>query len=372
MYLSQEINLNDLNKLIVLRSYLHSHGLVKEAGAIDDLIDGVRDRATVIWDENKALAAKILFIAALGMAAKGYYDYSDNIDSPKDAERIFDELEEEDYISYVVKSGDSLWEISREHYPEINPEVGIQLIMDENNIRNGNEIFPGQELKLPRKEAIVSAANGDSDEALGLDASGDGESAATGDSRSRLNRILSSEVLPNLKQWEGAAANKGAVPRGGRIHSTGYRGGTDHTVGFGHKLTPAEKRRAGLARGGRDRSGEIMWADIHGVEVTYDPSWSGLTPEEADQILLGDAERFVEMVNRKDLELTQYEFDALVHFAFNVGHVPNSIVKLIRNNKYEDVPNKMREYHLSAGRHSDGLANRREDEVKIWNGDYPN
>ena len=65
MYLRQEANLNDLDKLIVLRSYLYSHGLVKEAGAIDDLIDGVRDKATVIWDENKALAAKILFIAQI-------------------------------------------------------------------------------------------------------------------------------------------------------------------------------------------------------------------------------------------------------------------------------------------------------------------
>ena len=245
MYLRQEANLNDLDKLIVLRSYLYSHGLVKEAGAIDDLIDGVRDKATVIWDENKALAAKILFIAALGMTARGYYDYSDNIDSPKDAERIFDKLEEEDYTSYIVKPGDSLWEISREHYPEINPEVGIQLIMDENNIKDGSQIFPSQELKLPKKESIVSAASGDSDDALEFDILGVEESGATGDSRSRSNRILSSEVLPSLKQWEGAATNKGAVPKDGRIHSTGYRGGTDHTVGFGHKLIPEEKRRAG-------------------------------------------------------------------------------------------------------------------------------
>ena len=165
------------------------------------------------------------------------------------------------------------------------------------------------------------------------------------------------------------------MPHRGRIHGTGYRGGTDHTVGWGHKLTSSEKRAAGLASGG-GKSGPLSdapFATIYGVKVTYHPDWSGVTKREADQMMRGDLERFEADAGR--FELTQNEFDALVHFIYNRGSTPSEVAEKLRSGDYrlihESGEHHFARYRRSGSRRSQGLANRRVDEVAMWQGEYP-
>lgn len=51
---------------------------------------------------------------------------------------------------YTVASGDTLWEITTEHYPPSeDPRVVIETIREENGL-TGYGLQPGQRLKLPR------------------------------------------------------------------------------------------------------------------------------------------------------------------------------------------------------------------------------
>lgn len=51
--------------------------------------------------------------------------------------------------SYVVKSGDTLFEISARAYGDTNAQAGVDAIKQENNLNNDN-LTVGQSLKIPR------------------------------------------------------------------------------------------------------------------------------------------------------------------------------------------------------------------------------
>lgn len=135
------------------------------------------------------------------------------------------------------------------------------------------------------------------------------------------------------------------------------------TIGVGHLITGKE-RRAGYMLIGNQK-----------VSIN-----SQLTEHQVKQLLSQDLARFNQAINELvDVELNQHQFDALVHFAFNVG-VPafsgSRLLTLLNNGEYNAVPDQLRrwKYYTKDGRKhvSKGLQNRRETEVALWNGDFNN
>ncbi len=129
-------------------------------------------------------------------------------------------------------------------------------------------------------------------------------------------------------------------------------GGKNTTIGFGHL--------------------------VHEGKIDNSPSEQrfkkGITREEADALFKEDAAKYVQMVNTYiTVPLTQNQFDSLVSFAFNLGELPDSIIRLVNGGKIEsaEFKNLTARYHYSKGKSVPGLINRRADEWDmVKNNDY--
>lgn len=145
-------------------------------------------------------------------------------------------------------------------------------------------------------------------------------------------KSLSLKGLKLLKVWEGCILH---------IYkdSAGYP-----TIGVGH-----------LIRAGEDFS-------------------KGLTNEQAMELLAADISPFEDVVNAKiGVDLTQDQFDALVIFAFNIGtggFAKSTLVKELNLGHYDQVPTQLRKWNRAGGKVNQGLINRRNNEIKLWQGGY--
>ena len=139
----------------------------------------------------------------------------------------------------------------------------------------------------------------------------------------------------------------------GRVYkdSAGYP-----TIGVGHLLKKEEITLRKVFIGG----------------VSYD-FHEGLTGKEIKDLLRQDLVGMEECVaNTIKQPLNQHQFDALVIFCFNIGTVAFQRSTLVRNLNacdYEDVPTQLRRWNKAGGKTIQGLINRREAEIKIWNGE---
>ena len=127
------------------------------------------------------------------------------------------------------------------------------------------------------------------------------------------------------------------------------------TIGVGHLLTKSELT-----------SGKIV---INGVPVQYA---DGLTSQQVLDLLGQDVGPAAQTVT-KDVRvaLNQNQFDALASFTFNVGDAAftgSTLLKLLNQGKYDQVPTQLRRWNKSNGQVIQGLINRRENEIKLWNG----
>lgn len=126
------------------------------------------------------------------------------------------------------------------------------------------------------------------------------------------------------------------------------------TIGIGHKLTLSERR-----------SGVII---IAGRRVPYA---QGLTGGQIDALLQQDllpAEQAV--MNMVFVGLTQNQFNALVSFVFNVGigaFQHSTLLTVLNQREYDQVPVQMRRWIYDDGVQVEGLKNRREKEIELWN-----
>jgi len=129
------------------------------------------------------------------------------------------------------------------------------------------------------------------------------------------------------------------------------------TIGVGHLLTDQEKA-----------SGTI---DIGTECFNYG---DGLTEQQVYDLLAQDLERFERSVEEKvTVDLAQHQFDALVSFSFNVGisaFEGSTLLKKLNAGDYGDVPNQLRRWVKADGRTVQGLVNRRENEIKLWNNGF--
>lgn len=128
------------------------------------------------------------------------------------------------------------------------------------------------------------------------------------------------------------------------------------TIGVGHLLTRDELT-----------SGKIY---IQGEPVRYA---NGLTRKQALDLLGQDLNKFEKAVNDNvAVQLRQNQFDALVSFSFNVGPDAfrnSTLLKVLNQNKYDEVPNQLRRWVFAGGKKVQGLINRRENEIRLWNGE---
>ena len=126
------------------------------------------------------------------------------------------------------------------------------------------------------------------------------------------------------------------------------------TIGVGHLLTRDELT-----------SGKIH---IDGKAYKYH---EGLPDDVIDRLLLRDLHIAELVVNSNvKVKLTQNQYNALVSFTFNVGvgaFRNSTLLKLLNAGEYHSVPTQMRRWILSAGRQIQGLKNRREKEIELWN-----
>lgn len=154
---------------------------------------------------------------------------------------------------------------------------------------------------------------------------------------------ISEPGLELLKQWEGfelkVYKDSAGLP----------------TIGVGHLITKSEQS-----------SGNIV---IAGVPVQYA---NGLTDQQALDLLSQDVQPAENSVNNGvKVDLNQNQFDALVSFTFNVGvgaFTSSTLLKVLNQGQYDQVPDQLRRWNKAGGKVVQGLVNRRENEVELWNG----
>ena len=159
-----------------------------------------------------------------------------------------------------------------------------------------------------------------------------------------MNMTMSDHGRKLLAQWEGFERNV-------YLDVAGLP-----TIGVGHLLTKDELSSERIV--------------IGGVAVDYT---GGLTEQQVYDVLGQDLARFERAVNDSvEPDLTQNQFDALVSFTFNVGEgafKQSTLLKRLNARDFADVPAQLRRWNRSGGKVVQGLINRRENEVRLWNGE---
>jgi len=94
-----------------------------------------------------------------------------------------------------------------------------------------------------------------------------------------------------------------------------------------------------------------------------------ITKDQALQILANDLAPDQAAVNAAvTVPLTQHQFDALVSFKFNTGRLKGTtLLKRVNAKQFAAVPDEFRKWVKTGGKVSQGLKNRREGEIKLWN-----
>ncbi len=126
------------------------------------------------------------------------------------------------------------------------------------------------------------------------------------------------------------------------------------SIGVGHLLTKDELS-----------SGKIL---ISGMPVCWR---AGLSDEQIAELLHQDLSYHEIAINRLIIvPLTQNQFDVLVSLSFNIGvkaFTHSTLRRRLNRGEYDRVPNQLRRWIYCNGRVINGLVNRRELEVKLWN-----
>lgn len=126
------------------------------------------------------------------------------------------------------------------------------------------------------------------------------------------------------------------------------------TIGVGHLLTRSERT-----------SGKIV---IGGQASDYR---NRLTERQCWELLDQDLDVVERTVNAAvTVPLNQNQFDALVSFTFNVGDGAfrrSTLLQLLNQGQYGEVPAQLRRWNKDNGHVVQGLINRREKEITLWN-----
>ncbi|PWQ94830.1 lysozyme [Leucothrix pacifica] len=131
------------------------------------------------------------------------------------------------------------------------------------------------------------------------------------------------------------------------------------TIGVGHCMTQSEVS-----------SGKIELSDGSVIDLRK----GRISKANIERLLADDLIPREKAVNRMvKVTLDQYQFDALVHFVFNVGtgaFQKSTLLKRLNAGDYDAVPDEIRKWNIvtigGQKQVSRGLANRREVECSMW------
>ena len=97
-----------------------------------------------------------------------------------------------------------------------------------------------------------------------------------------------------------------------------------------------------------------------------------ITKEEADKLLLHEMDEYEGYINDMvTVDLNQNQFDSLVSWVFNLGPSnlrSSTMLKVINENKLEEVPSQIKRWNKAAGQVKEGLIRRREAEALLFQG----
>jgi lysozyme len=135
------------------------------------------------------------------------------------------------------------------------------------------------------------------------------------------------------------------------------------TIGVGHALTVSERKSGKLAIKKNDPRATV-----------YIDYRNGITDEQIDRLLTSDLVKTESIINiAVKVPLKQYQYDALVSFVHNVGvdaFNNSTLLKLLNRGEYQSVPTQMRRWVYDDGVVVQGLVNRREHDIDMWNGEW--
>ena len=97
-----------------------------------------------------------------------------------------------------------------------------------------------------------------------------------------------------------------------------------------------------------------------------------ITKEEAEQMLVDELHEYENYINKYvNVALSQNQFDALVSWVYNLGPAnltASTMLKVLNNGKYEEVPAQMKRWNKVNGQVKQGLVRRREAEALLYEG----
>ena len=97
-----------------------------------------------------------------------------------------------------------------------------------------------------------------------------------------------------------------------------------------------------------------------------------ISQSEAEDMLRHELVEYENYVNTYvTAPLSQYQFDALVSWTYNLGGgnlKSSTMLKVLNEGNYEEVPNQMKRWNKAGGKVLEGLVKRREAEADMFQG----
>lgn len=108
-------------------------------------------------------------------------------------------------------------------------------------------------------------------------------------------------------------------------------------------------------------------------QADHDKWPDGISREDAEQLLRGHIQSAVEPVINTAVKvpLSQNQFDALCSFVYNLGSgafKSSTLLKVINASQFDQVASQFRRWVNAGGHEIEGLKNRREREIAMWEG----
>lgn len=313
--------------------------------------------------------------------------------------------------SVNVRSGDTLSAIAERN------GTSWQTLARINGISNPNRIYPGQEIKLPSSNAQATATNYTVSRGDTLSSIADRHGSSVADIArangiSNPNLIYPGQRLTIPATGAGTPTSPGTTPTTGtgegnvqpgqgklsangakflfdheaqagvsnRLHWPGGASGV--TLGPGYDLKGRSQASVinDLTAVGVERSTASRIAQGAGLSGSAAQSFAAnnknlvnLSRAQETQLMEVAMKPYVDAVNNNvKVPLTQSQFDALVSFTYNIGtggFQGSSALRLLNQGDYSGAANAMKLWNKSGGQVVQGLVNRRNDEVALFNKD---